>query len=35
MLHRLKVTDGSLAHNVWCYTKEAIISTKVDAEYKI
>ena len=21
--------------NVWCYTKEAIISTKVDAEYKI
>jgi len=23
-----------LAPNVWCYTKEAIISTKVDAEYK-
>lgn len=21
--------------NVWCYTKEAIISTKIDAEYKI
>ena len=23
-----------LATNVWCYTKEAIISTKVDAEYE-
>jgi len=23
-----------IAYNEWCYTKEAIISTKVDAEYK-
>ena len=23
-----------ILYNVWCYTKEAIISTKVDAEYK-
>ena len=23
-----------MAYNEWCYTKEAIISTKVDAEYK-
>lgn len=25
---------NKIAYNVWCYTKEAIISTKVDAEYK-
>ncbi len=36
-LHGTSIGNGQqgISYNVWCYTKEAIISTKVDAEYKI